>query len=171
MLKIFYLIFHLIKDRQIKLSHICKNLDLTKRNLNNYFNDISIILKPYNLKIKATNKGLVLLGSPYAIKKFKYFLIFKFLIEKEFLPKQLRNELVQFIKIENFYELRKDILNFIRFLNLKLSLHSEISLFCFYLSYKANKNEKKISDILIKDSLKYKPGYYDLDYFSEIFKY
>ena len=169
--KIFYLIFHLIKDRQIKLSHICQNLDLTKRNLNNYFNEISPILAPYNLKIKVTNKGLKLLASPYSIKRFKYFLTFKFLIEKDFLPRQLRNELVQFLKIKNFYKLRKDISSFIRFLNCNLNFHSEIFLFCFYLSYKANKNEKKISDISIKDSIKYKPGYYNLDSFFKIFNF
>ncbi|MGL5278893.1 MAG: hypothetical protein ACRC8M_07455 [Cetobacterium sp.] len=169
--KIFYVIFHLIKDQHIILSHICENLDLTKRNLNNYLDEISNILAPYNLKIKVTNKGLILLGTPFSIKNFKYYLAFKFLIEKDFLPKQLRNELLGFLKVENFYKLRKDISRFIKSINSTTVLHSEISLFCFYLAFKADEKEKKIADISLEDALKYKPKYYDEDYFYEIFNF
>ena len=49
---IFYLIFHLIKNGHIKLSHICEELNLTKRNLNNYLSEISTIFSHNNLKIK-----------------------------------------------------------------------------------------------------------------------
>lgn len=166
--KIFYLIFRLVKDRQIKLSHICEDLELTKRNLNNYYEEISKIIDPYNLKIKITNKGLTLLGSPYAINKFTYLLIFKFFIEKDFLPKKLREELTSFIKIKNFYKIRKDITAFISLLDCPFSTHSEIALFCFYICLRASNQEKKIEDISLQESLKYKPNYYNTDFFYEI---
>ncbi|MBC2854127.1 helix-turn-helix domain-containing protein [Cetobacterium sp. 2G large] len=167
--KIFYLVFRLVKDRQIKLSHICEDLELTKRNLNNYFNEVSKLITPYHLKIKITNKGISLLGSPYSINKFVYLLTFKFLIEKDFLPKQLRKELTDFIKIKNFYKVRKDISEFILLLDCPFSNHSEISLLCFYICLKASNHEKKIEDIPIKDALKYKPSYYNTDFFYKIF--
>lgn len=169
--KIFYLIFHLIKNQKIKLSHVCENLSLTKRALNNYLDEISNVLAPYNIKIKVTNKGLILLGTPYSIKRFKYLLIFKFLIEKDFLPRQLRNELTQFAKVENFHKLRKNITAFIKLLDCNLSFRSEISLFCFYLSFKSEEKEKRIADISFENSLKYKPKYYSLDYFHKIFNF
>lgn len=169
--KIFYLVFRLVKDRQIKLSHICEDLELTKRNLNNYFNEISNIITPYNLKIKITNRGIVLLGSPHSINRFTYLLIFKFLIEKDFLPKQLRKELIDFIRIKDFYKVRKDISKFITLLDCSFSTHSEISLFCLYVCFKSSNNEKKIKDISFKEALKYKPSYYNTDFFYKIFTF
>ena len=167
--KIFYLIFRLVKDRQVKLSHICEDLELTKRNLNNYFDEISKIITPYNLKIKITNKGLILLGSPYSIKKFTSLLIFKFIIEKDFLPKQLRTELMNFVKIENFYKVRKDISKFVKLIDCPIADHSEISFFCFYTCLKTSTNEKKIKDISFNEVLKYKPSYYSSNFFYKIF--
>ncbi|WP_297432166.1 hypothetical protein [uncultured Cetobacterium sp.] len=169
--KIFYLIFRLIKDRHIKLSHVCEDLDLTKRNLNNYLNEVSSILLPYKLKIKVSNKGLVLNGTSYSLKRFTYLLVFKFLIEKDFLPTQVRNELVNFIKINNFHEVRKDIIKFIQIVNCNFIDYTEISFFCFYLFFKAKPKEKKISDISSKEILKYKPSYYDNEFFYKIFDF
>ncbi|WP_298065013.1 hypothetical protein [uncultured Cetobacterium sp.] len=53
--KIFYLIFRLVNDKKIKLSHICEDLNLTKRNLNNYLKSISNVFSLYNLTIIITN--------------------------------------------------------------------------------------------------------------------
>ena len=163
--KIFYLIFNLIKNKQIKLSHICEDLNLTKRNLNNYLDEISKIITPYNLKIKVTNKGLILTCTPYSLKRFKYLLIFKFLVEREFLPTQFRKEFMNFIKIDNFYKMKKDIANFVQLINCRSGDYCEISLYCFFITYHVEENEKQVKDITYQEILKYKPGYYNTEFF------
>lgn len=169
---IFYLIFRLIKDKQIKLSHICEELNLTKRNLNNYLFEISTIFSSYNLKIKISNKGLKLLGSSYSIKSFKHILIFKLLIEKDFLPKKMRNELVNFIKINNFSTVKIDIVNFFSFINYDFIDHSELSLFSFYCAFiDTQEVKKKVADLSYEEFLRYKPKYYDSDFFYSIFNF
>lgn len=169
---IFYLIFHLIKNGHIKLSHICEELNLTKRNLNNYLSEISTIFSHYNLKIKISNKGVKLLGSQYSIKNFKYMLIFKFLIEKDFLPKQLRNELVHFIKVTDFYRVRKDIATFFNFISCDFINHSEIVLMSFYCSFiDDHKKQKVVADLSFEEFLIYKPKHYDINFFYTIFKF
>ena len=170
--KVFYLIFRLINNKHIKLSHVCEEINLTKRNLNNYINEISKILLSYNLKIKISNKGVTLIGTPYSIKRFKYLLIFKTLIEKDFLSKQIRNKLVNFMKVENFYTLRKDISKFFKIINCSFIKHSEISLFSFYSSFASScKTQQTVDDISFDKFLKYKPQHYDYDLFYKIFNF
>ena len=170
--KIFYLIFRLIKDKHIKLSHVCEDLNLTKRNLNNYLKSISDIFSSYKFKIKISNKGVTLIGSPYFIKKFKFILTFKTLLEKDFLPKKIRNELVNFIKIENFYTFRKDVSKLFKIINCDFVEHSEISIFSFYTAFVTpHKEQKTVEKISYKNFLKYKPTYYDSKFFHKIFNF
>lgn len=170
--KIFYLIFRLLKDKQIKLSHVCDDLNLTKRNLNNYLKNISNLLSVYNLKIKISNKGITLIGFPYSIKRFKFLITFKTLIEKDFLPKQIRNELVNFMKIDNLYILRKDISKFFKIINCDSIEHSEISLFCFYIAFiNLHKKQQTIDSISYENFIKYKPLHYSYNFFSKIYNF
>ena len=170
--KIFYLIFRLVKDKHIKLSHICEDLNLTKRNLNNYLKSISNVFSLYNINIKISNKGVTLIGSPYSIKRFKFFLILKTLVEKDFLPKQIRNEVVHFIKVNNPHCIRKDISKFFKIIECDFIKNSEISLFSFYAAFAdPYKKQKTVEDISYENFLKYKPYHYDCEFFKKIFNF
>ncbi|MGL5765217.1 MAG: hypothetical protein ACRCX8_06180 [Sarcina sp.] len=168
--KIFYLIFRLVNDKKIKLSHICEDLNLTKRNLNNYLKSISNVFSLYNLNIKISNKGVAIIGSPYSIKRFKFFLIFKSLVEKDFLPEKIRNEIVHFIKVDNLYRVKKDIAKFFKIIDCDFIKNSEIALFSFYAAFAdPYKKQKTIEDISYENFLRYKPYYYNHEFFKKIF--
>lgn len=170
--KIFYLIFRLVKDKHVKLSYICQDLDLTKRNLNNYLDEVLNILSYFNLKIKVSNKGVLFIGSHYSTLRFKYLLIYKFLVEKDFLPMKIRTELTNFIKTDNFYQLRQDIPKFLKIIDCDFISHSEISLFSFYSTYSDCSGKRKIvADLSIEESIKYKPVHYDSQFFYTIFNF
>ncbi|MGL5411323.1 MAG: helix-turn-helix domain-containing protein [Cetobacterium sp.] len=170
--KIFYLIFRLIKDKHIKLSHVCEELNLTKRNLNNYLKNISTIFSLYNLKLNISNKGIMLIGTPYSIKKFKFLLMFKMLVEKEFLSRQLRNEIVHFMKINDFSTFKNNLSKFFKIINCDFIKHSEISLFAFYSSFiNSSKKQQTVADISFNKFLIYRPQYYDYDFSYKIFNF
>lgn len=169
--KIFYMVFRLLRDHTVKLSCLSEELEITKRNLNYYLKEISPSLKKYNLKICVSNKGIKLLGSPYSKKKFTQNLIFKFLIEREFLPKKIRNEVLNFLKIDNFHSLKKDIYNIIDFLKCDCLNHNIYAFLSLYLAFKDKSKNNIIKTISLDKSLKYKPSHYTKDFFFNLFKF
>ncbi|MGL6118921.1 MAG: hypothetical protein ACRC0V_00285, partial [Fusobacteriaceae bacterium] len=166
--KLFYLLFRLIKDKTVNISFISIELGITKRNLNYYLNEISPFLNEHHLKIITTNKGLKFFGNSYSLKKIKYYMIFKFLIEKNFLPIKIRNEVLSFLKIKNFYKLRKDLYSFINLIKIDTTTLNVISLFSFFMAFRGNDNDKKIKDLDISTSLKYKPINFTNEFFFKI---
>lgn len=166
--KIFYLLFRLITDKYINLSKISDELGITKRNLNYYLTEISSVMKYYNLKFKTTNKGLQLIGTIFSFKRLTYLLSLKFCIEREFLPIKIRNEITAFLKIDDFYIVKKDIYSFISLICSEYTTHKMASIFSFYFAFKANENELKIADLNEQNFYRYKPAHFENDFFKAI---
>ena len=167
--KIFYFLFFLSKFKNINFSTISKELDLTTRNLNNYKESVQTILKTYNLKLSISSQGANLLGTNFNLKRLHYFLIFKFLIEKDYLPYKFRKDILDNLKIENFSKLKKDIYSFLTLINSHHSTHQQATLLAFLLTFKGNTKEKIIDEIPFDKCLKYKPSNWKIDFFYEIF--
>lgn len=154
---IFYMLFLLGKNNYFKLSEISKELGITTRNLNNYSQEIKSILNFFNLNMEISNKGIYLIGDSQNITRFKFYLYFKFLVEKNYLPKKLRNEFLSFSKITNFKKVKKDIRRLIELLKCKNIIYSEFIFLSLYMTYKNSTPIKKIKDITLEESLEYKP--------------
>lgn len=169
--KIFYLLFFLRKFNNINFSTLSKELDITTRNLNNYKETIGNILNQYNLKLDVSSQGIKLRGSKFNLKRLHYFLFFKFIIEKDYLPHKFRKDIVKIFKINKFSKLRKDIYDFLTLLNCQHSIHQQATLLALYFSFKGKKDEKTIKDISFDKCLKYKPGYWNKEFFYKIFEF
>ena len=167
--KIFYLLFFLNKLKKTNFSAISKELDLTTRNLNNYKEAVNNILRVYHLKMNISNQGIRLLGSNFNLKRLRYILFFKFIIEKNYLPPKFRKDVIATLHIKNFSKLRKDIYNFLTLLNCQHSLHQQATLLSFYVTFKGNNNEKTIDQISFNQCLKYMPNWWTTDFFYKIF--
>ncbi|MGL4538930.1 hypothetical protein [Cetobacterium sp.] len=166
--KIFYILFFLSKFKNINFSNISKELDLTTRNLNNYKDTINNILKVYSLKLYISSQGIRLLGSNFNLKRLNYFLFFKFLIEKDYLPYKFRKDILDNLNIKSFSKLKKDICSFLTLLNSHHSMHQQATLLAFFLTFKGNIKEKTINEISFDKCLKYKPSHWKIDFFYEI---
>ncbi|MHA4989713.1 hypothetical protein [Cetobacterium somerae] len=167
--KIFYLLFFLSKSRRINFSSISKELNITTRNLNNYKQIITNILEKYNLTLIISNQGVKLLGSNFNLKRLQYFLFFKFIIEKDYLPYKFRNDVLKDVNFDNFSKLKKDIYNFLNLLNSQHSTHQQATLLALYIAFKGTNHEKLISDIPLNQHLKYKPNHWDIEFFNKVF--
>ncbi|MGL5458005.1 MAG: hypothetical protein ACRDBY_00160, partial [Cetobacterium sp.] len=141
----------------------------TTRNLNNYKEGIQSILKTYNLKLCISSQGASLLGTNFNLKRLHYFLIFKFLIEKDYIPYKFRKDVISIIEIKNFYKLKKDICNFLTLLNSHHTTYQQATLLAFFLAFKGNTKEKIIDEISFDKCLKYKPSHWKIDFFMESF--
>ncbi|MGL5613446.1 hypothetical protein [Cetobacterium sp.] len=167
--KVFYFLFFLSISKKINFSTISKELDLTTRNLNNYKEIINNILRAYNLKLFISSKGVHLLGTNFNLRRLHYFLFFKFLIEKDYLPYKFRKDVLLKIELKNFYKLRKDIYRFLTLLHSQHSPHQQATILAFFLTFKGNVKDKTINQISFENCLKYKPNHWKLDFFYEIF--
>ncbi len=167
--KIFYLLFFLNRFKKTNFSTISKELDLTTRNLNNYKETINNILKVYNLKLNISNQGIRLLGSNFNLKRLYFILLFKFIIEKNYLPHKFRADVMTTLKIKNFSKLRKDIYDFITLLDCQHSVHQQATLLSFYITFKGENSEKIVNQISFNQCLKYKPNSWKIDFFYKIF--
>lgn len=169
--KIFYLLFFLIKHKKINFSNISKELDLTTRNLNNYKETIKNILNKYNLRLAISSQGIKLQGSNFNLKRLHYFLFFKFIIEKDYLPYKFRKDVLNSLTFSNFSKLNNDISNLLNLLNSQHSTHQQATLLSLHISFRGEKHEKTVKEISINQCLKYKPGYWSKEFFYRIFNF
>ena len=109
--KIFYTLFFLGRFKNIKFHSVSKELDLTTRNLNNYKEVINGILVQYNLKLDISSQGASLIGSNFNLNRLNFFLFFKFMIEKDYLPYKLRKDVLNSLNSNNFLKLNRDVRN------------------------------------------------------------
>lgn len=167
--KIFYFLFFISLSKKINFSTISKELDLTTRNLNNYKETINNILEIYNLKLDITSQGIQLLGSNFNLKRLHYLLFFKFLVEKDYLPKKFRNDVLKNLNLKNFSRLRKDIYNFLNLLDCQHSMHQQATLLAFYVTFKEENSKRIVNKISFNKCLKYKPSSWKNDFFHKIF--
>ncbi|MGL4976429.1 MAG: hypothetical protein ACRC5G_00230 [Cetobacterium sp.] len=115
---IFYILLLLAQNNSFKLGEVSDLIGVTTRNLNNYFPAIKEILNIFFLDLESSYRGFNLIGSDESINNFKFFLFFKFLIEKEFLPGRLRVDFLNFFKSENFKSLKREVeSDFIKYIN------------------------------------------------------
>ncbi|MGL4904534.1 MAG: hypothetical protein ACRC34_03445, partial [Cetobacterium sp.] len=115
---VFYVLLLLAQNTSFKLGEVSDLIGITTRNLNNYFPTIKEILNIFFLDLESSHRGFNLIGSEESINNFKFFLFFKFLIEKEFLPRRLRVDFLNFFKSENFKSLKREVeSDFIKYIN------------------------------------------------------
>lgn len=166
--KIFYLLFKLVITKHIKLLHISKELNITKRNINNYFDKINHIFNIFSIKLNISNKGVKIIGTDFSIKRITLFIIFKFLIEKDFLPPRFRKEALIFFKIDNFYLLKKDIIELLNTIGSEISEYHYFTLFSFLYSFSDNNSPNNLQNIPLENILKHKPSRYTDCFFLKI---
>lgn len=166
--KIFYLIFKLVTSRQIKLLHISKELDITKRSINNYFNRVNHILTFFSLRLNISNKGVKIIGDNYSLKRITILIIFKFLIEKDFLPLKFRKEALSFFKIKDFSKLKKDIIELSLAIGSDISEYHHFTLLAFFYTFCEKKSLETLKNLSLEKSLKYKPSRYTDCFFLKI---
>ncbi|WP_330111380.1 hypothetical protein VSU16_07145 [Cetobacterium somerae] len=162
--KIFYLLFKLVTNKHIKLLHISKDLNITKRNINNYFYKINNILSFFSIKLNISNKGVKITGNDFSIRRITLFVIFKFLIEKDFLPPLFRKEALSFFKIKKFSQLKKDIINLSIAIGSETSEYHYFTIFSFFYSFCDNDSLNSLNDVSLEKIFKYKPSRHT-DYF------
>ncbi|ERT68269.1 hypothetical protein HMPREF0202_01839, partial [Cetobacterium somerae ATCC BAA-474] len=167
--KIFYFLFFLSKFNSVNLCNISKELDLTPRNLNNYKEIINCLLKKYNLKLKISSQGVKLTGSAFNLRRLHYFLLFKFIIERNYLPYKFRKDVLNNLNFNNFFKLNRDIYNFLNLLNTQHSMHQQSAIFSLWVAFRGNEYEKTTRNLSFNQSLKYKPGHWNKEFFYKIF--
>ncbi|MGL5934102.1 MAG: hypothetical protein ACRCZI_00615, partial [Cetobacterium sp.] len=168
---IFYMLFLLAKDEHFILSKASQYLDITTRNLNNYLKDVKESISFFYLDLEVTNKGIFLKGEFENIIRFKFFCYFKFLIEKDYLPKNLRNEFLNFSKIEDFNRVKKDIKKLFELIKPQNILYTELLFFSLYIVYKDHPNQNSIKNCSIDKAIKYKPNSLSNDEFIKTFHF
>ncbi len=106
--RIVFIIFKLLNERFINISKIAEQLNVTRRTLNYDLKKIKIKLATYNLSLDMyKNLGLVVSGDEVYIRRMFLGYIIKYFIEKEFLPKIMRDQFGAFLKQNNFKNISK----------------------------------------------------------------
>lgn len=110
--RISYIIFKLLKDRLINITKLSEELNVTRRTLNYDLETIKTKLSIYKIDlIPYKNIGLTIFGKEISIRRMFLGYIIKFFIEKNFLPKLIRDEFANFLKQSNYKSLSKNISN------------------------------------------------------------
>lgn len=167
--KVFYFLFFLSESKNINFSNISKELGLTTRNLNNYKEDVNNLLINFNLKLDISSQGIKLIGSDFNLKRIHFFLFFKFIIEKDYLPYKFRKDVLNNLNLNNFSKLNNDIYNFLNLLNSQYSTHKQAILLSFYIAFKGDKTDKIVDQVSSDYCFKYKPGNWSKEFFYEVF--
>lgn len=167
--KIFYTLFFLGRFKNIKFHSVSKELDLTTRNLSNYKEVINSILVQYNLKLDISSQGARLIGSNFNLNRLNFFLFFKFMIEKDYLPYKLRKDVLNSLNSNNFLKLNRDVRNLLNLLGFQHSSHQYATLMSIWVSFKGESHEKTIKYLPFDQWLKYKPGHWEKEFFYKVF--
>ncbi|MGL5625475.1 helix-turn-helix domain-containing protein, partial [Cetobacterium sp.] len=106
--RIVFIIFKLLNERFINISKVAEQLNVTRRTLNYDLEKIKIKLAGYNLTIdQYKNLGLVIVGNEVFIRRMFLGYILKYFIEKDFLPKIMREQFGIYLKQNNFKNISK----------------------------------------------------------------
>lgn len=133
--KIDFMTFVFLYKKSVNLTDVSNFLEISRRSLNNYLSEINSILNLEDLYLKTnSNLGLILEGNLDNRKYLLFGYIYKFLIEKDELPKEIRDILAYILKEINFKKLKK------LFINLNSSndyfIYKDYSIFiAYYFSY------------------------------------
>lgn len=155
--------------KNIKFHSVSKELDLTTRNLSNYKEVINSILVQYNLKLDISSQGARLIGSNFNLNRLNFFLFFKFMIEKDYLPYKLRKDVLNSLNSNNFLKLNRDVRNLLNLLGFQHSSHQYATLMSIWVSFKGESHEKTIKYLPFDQWLKYKPGHWEKEFFYKVF--
>ncbi|MGL5797961.1 MAG: hypothetical protein ACRCYT_07120 [Cetobacterium sp.] len=167
---IFYIIFHLAIEGHFKMSEISKDISITSRNLNNYTAKIQDVLMFFNLTVSTSNTGIKLIGSKYGIQRLQFFLYLKFLIEKNYLPKEIRKKIFQYFEVQNFSSFKREIAQISQFFKSDNLMFSKKILVAFYFVFKSKNTNKKIKDIHPSGAFKYCTKMSDKKFILDILK-
>ena len=108
--RVLYIIFKILKDRVINVTKLSEDLNVTRRTLNYDLDKVKLKLERYNLfLVSCRNIGLNIVGEEINIRRMLLGYILKIFIEKNFLPKIIRNEFASFLKKNNYKIIKKNI--------------------------------------------------------------
>ncbi|MGL5544076.1 MAG: helix-turn-helix domain-containing protein [Cetobacterium sp.] len=106
--RIVFIIFKLLNERFINISKVAEQLNVTRRTLNYDLEKIKVKLATYSLSLDLyKNLGLILSGDEVYIRRMFLGYILKYFIEKDFLPKIMRDQFGMFLKQNNFKNISK----------------------------------------------------------------
>lgn len=182
--RVLYIIFKILKDRVINVTKLSEDLNVTRRTLNYDLDKVKLKLERYNLfLVSCRNIGLNIVGEEINIRRMLLGYILKIFIEKNFLPKIIRNEFASFLKKNNYKFIKKNIPS----LEMEVEdsfYYNELALISACLAFSCDRSEKeneicyinknfsinilKVTEPYFKKILKYR--YYEPDIYSDKLK-
>lgn len=143
-----YIIFYILSKKNIVISDLEKKLNISRRALNYDLEIIKNIFQEKNLILESNNKGVFLKGDKFLIRKELHIYIFKYFVEKKFLPKEIKKLYLEYIMGIKNYKIRKQIKKLNRIISDIGTHYSYISLLAFYIvEILENNNGMKIKNI------------------------
>ncbi|MGL5544260.1 MAG: helix-turn-helix domain-containing protein [Cetobacterium sp.] len=150
--RIVFIIFKLLNERFINISKVAEQLNVTRRTLNYDLEKIKLKLSTYNLSLDMyKNLGLVVSGDEVYIRRMFLGYIIKHFIEKDFLPKIMRDQFGAFLKQNNF----KNISKATSYIESKIEdsfYYNQLILNSSILSFSSNIGDKQTIKFKITDS-------------------
>lgn len=134
--KIDFMAFVFLYQQSVNLTDISNFLEISRRSLNNYLSEINSVLNFENLYLKSnSNLGLILEGHPDNRKNLLFGYTYKFLIEKDELPREIRDILAYILKKINLKNLKKIFIDLDNQKN-DYFIHKDYAIFiAYYFSY------------------------------------
>lgn len=143
-----FIIFSLLIKKIIKLNDIAVELDVSRRIINYDLEKVKKFLKKFSLEIASTNKGIVLKGKKEAKENIVHLFLFKFFLEKNYLPKKTRSLYYSFFKDYNLKKVIEDLNLIIEVMGGKYTLYERYAFYAFYLMcLSRNSSGKTIKDL------------------------
>lgn len=132
-------------DNTFKLSKMSDKYNLSKSTIRTILRNINLKLDEYGIEIKMSNKGYVLLGSEFDIRKYMINTLKEIESETNEFIKNILKDIVHIKYEKNIDEYRKKLLNFLKEEDIRINDEAfEIILLYIYIS----KNRNKLGNLL-----------------------
>lgn len=103
-----FILFQLLDNENVNLANLAETLQVSRRSLNYYLNDLKDFLENEDIFIKKySNTGIFLDGNDFNKKKLLFAVCIKFLIEKNEAPKEIRSIVAKILKTINYSKIIK----------------------------------------------------------------
>lgn len=143
-----YIIFYILSKKNIVISDLEKKLNISRRALNYDLEIIKNMFQEKKLILESNNKGVFLKGEEFLRKRELHIYLFKYFVEKNFLPKESKKLYLEYISRIKDFKIRKQMKKLNRIISEKGTHYSYISLLGFYIiEILEEKDELKIKDI------------------------
>lgn len=129
-----FIIFSLLTKKIIKLNNIAENLEVSRRIINYDLEKVKIFLEQFNLEIASTNKGVELKGKKESRENLLYLFLFKFFLERRYLPRKSRILYYNFFKNYKLKETMNHLNYIIEIIGGKYTSYEKYAIYSFYLA-------------------------------------